>query len=890
VAELKAALADRYALKRELGRGGMAIVYLADDLRHDRSVALKVLHPELARTLGSERFQLEIKVTARLQHPHILTVLDSGEAAGQLWFTMPFVEGESLRDRLRRERQLSVDNALRIATEASRALEYAHQHGVIHRDIKPENLLLTSDGTTLVSDFGIARALSASAERITGTGLAIGTPAYMSPEQSAGDPGLDARTDVYALGIVLYEMLVGEPPYTGATAQAMIAKRLGGNVPRVRPVRPNVSETLEQAITRALALVPADRFASAAEFAQALAAPPGSGPNMTSVVTQAPGSDPSLPPPSARRRAPVALLSGLGEMALSGLGRVLGQHGHKEVPAAVATGPKRLAVLPFENLGDSADAYFADGITDAVRGKLTALPGLQVTARSSSSQYRMTSKSPQQIGKELGVQYLLTGTVRWDRAPGGASQVQVTPELIEANAAAARWQQSFDAALTGIFEMQGDIAERVARALNVALGADDRRMLGEAPTRSVAAYDAFLKGEELLGGSSVNYPATLRRAVTHYVEAVALDPAFVMPWVRLAEAYSMIYSAGYSELSGSADVAAARRAADRALALRPDGYEGHLALGFYYLYAVRDYARALEEAARGLEASPGRPDLLELGAVAEMSLGLWDSALLHCRQAQLLDPRSLTTARTLALTLAFLRRYPEALAASDHGLALAPTDLPLLRFKGLIYLAQGDLPGAQSVMRAGPRRDGVPELAFTTVMYLWALEDSDQRRLLRLSPSSFDNRREIWASALAQTHWLRGDKVQARVYADLARQEYETLLRSRHNDYTDAFRHTSLGLMWAFLAQSANAVREGENGRALLPVTKDAVYGTWVQRQLARIFLLVGETDKALDEIELLLGRPSYLSPAWLRIDPTFAELRGNPRFERLVAASPSVG
>jgi serine/threonine protein kinase/tetratricopeptide (TPR) repeat protein len=888
VEELKAALADRYALKRELGRGGMAIVYLADDLRHDRSVALKVLHPELARTVGSERFQLEIKLTAGLQHPHILTVLESGEAAGQLWFTMPFVEGESLRDRLRRERQLSVDNALRIATEASRALEYAHQHGVIHRDIKPENLLLTTDGTTLVSDFGIARAFSVSAERITGTGLAIGTPAYMSPEQAAGDPGLDARTDVYALGTVLYEMLVGEPPYTGATAQAMIAKRFSGDVPRVRAVRPNVSETLEHAITKALSLVPADRFASVADFAQALAAPPGSGPSMTSVVTQAPGSDPSLPP-TARRRAPVALFSGLGEMALSGLGRVLGQHGHKEAPAAVATSPKRLAVLPFENLGDSADAYFADGVTDAVRGKLTALPGLQVTARRSSSQYHMTSKSPQQIGKELGVQYLLTGTVRWDRAPGGASRVQVTPELIEANTTAARWQQSFEAALTGIFEMQGGIAERVAQALNLALGADDYRMLAEEPTRTVDAYDAFLKGEDLLSRSSVAYPATLRRAVAHYEEAVALDPTFVMPWVRLAESYSTIYFAGHNEVSGSADADAARGAADRALALRPNGYEGHLALGFYYLYAVTEYARALEQAARGLGASPGRPDLLELAASAETLLGLWDSALVHSRQAQVLDPRSPAPARTLAMALAYLRRYPEALAASDRGLAFAPTDLTLLRVKGLIYLAQGDLPGAQSVIRSAPRREGVPELAFTTVMYLWALEDSDQQRLLRLSPSSFDNHREIWGSALAQTYWLRGDQVQARAYADLARQAYETLLRSRHNDHTDAMRHTSLGLMWAFLGRKANAVREGESGLTMLPMTKDAIYGVWVQRQLARIYLLVGETEKAVDQLQILLERPSYLSPAWLRIDSTYAELRGNPRFERLIAAGPSV-
>ena len=267
---LAAALQDRYVIERELGRGGMATVYLARDLKHGRHVALKVLHPELATSLGPERFHREIETVARLQHPHILTVHDSGETAGQLWFTMPFVEGESLRDRLRREQQLPVEVALRITTDAARALQYAHEHGVIHRDIKPENLLLTKDGSTLVADFGIARALSAGDDRLTETGISVGTPAYMSPEQATGDRTLDARTDVYALGAVLYEMLAGEPPFTGPTAQAVIAKRFSGEVPRVRRVRPSVPDSVEQAVIRALAPVPADRFASATEFARAL--------------------------------------------------------------------------------------------------------------------------------------------------------------------------------------------------------------------------------------------------------------------------------------------------------------------------------------------------------------------------------------------------------------------------------------------------------------------------------------------------------------------------------------------------------------------------------------------------------------------------------------------
>jgi len=286
-AQLQEGLGDSYTLERELGRGGMATVFLAHDRKHDRPVALKVLHPELAATLGPERFQREIRLAARLQHPHILTVHDSGEASGRLWFTMPYVEGESLRDRLRRERQLPVGDALRIAGEAARALGYAHIHGVVHRDVKPENILLTRDGSTLVADFGIARALGGD-DGLTQTGMAVGTPAYMSPEQAAGDRAIDGRTDQYSLASVLYEMLAGEAPWTGPTAQAIAAKRLTEPAPSVRAVRPNVPGPVDEAIRRALAPVAADRFPSLEQFAQALQITPAAPTGTPTVAAPAP--------------------------------------------------------------------------------------------------------------------------------------------------------------------------------------------------------------------------------------------------------------------------------------------------------------------------------------------------------------------------------------------------------------------------------------------------------------------------------------------------------------------------------------------------------------------------------------------------------------------------
>jgi len=376
-AGLDSALSGRYAIERELGRGGMATVFLARDLRHDRPVALKVLHHHLAAMLGPERFQREIRFAARLQHPHILTVLDSGEAGDQLWFTMPYVEGESLRDRLSRQKQLPVADALRIARDTADALDYAHQHGVIHRDIKPENILLTARHA-LVADFGIARALGArtggqpggQAEAgLTETGMSLGTPAYMSPEQASGERELDQRTDIYSLGCVLYEMLAGEPPFTGPTAQVVLTRRFTEAPRPLRQVRDAVPAEIEAAVATALARSPADRFENAGDFARALeSGATRSGEHVPVAPTPAPTRQTAAVRgralgPSFARRYPllITLLVGFG----IGLGVLFAwRRGHPAVDAGEETGPKLVAVLPFENLGSPDDEYFADGITD----------------------------------------------------------------------------------------------------------------------------------------------------------------------------------------------------------------------------------------------------------------------------------------------------------------------------------------------------------------------------------------------------------------------------------------------------------------------------------------------------------------------------------------------
>jgi serine/threonine-protein kinase len=887
-AALAAALRDRYVLERELGRGGMATVYLAHDVKHDRPVALKVLLPELAASLGPDRFQREIRLAARLQHPHILTVHDSGETAGQLWFTMPFVEGESLRQRLRRERQLSVEDAVQIGREAARALDYAHQHGIIHRDIKPENILLTRDGSTLVADFGIARALGGAEEQLTQTGMSVGTPAYMSPEQAAGERNLDARTDIYSLGAVLYEMLAGEAPYGGPTVQAMLLKRLTDPVPSVRRVRPSVPEPLDYAVQKALAPVLADRYATAGQFAQALQVATTSPGAPTAVATPAPGLLPHPAPPSpvpaARaRRIPVGAIT-LAVGFLIGLGVLFAwRRTHPASEPGAGGEAKVLAVLPFENLGGPEDEYFADGITDEVRGKLSAVPGLHVIASGSASQYKHTTKSPQEIGRELGVDYLLVGKIRWEKGAAGASRVRVSPELVEVTpgtAATTKWQQPFDAALNDVFQVQADIASRVAQALDVAIGAGQREALAEKPTANLLAYDAFLKGEGAGVGSDV---PSQRRAIEFYEQAVALDSTFEQAWARLSRAHALVY---YLGAPTAADAEAARAAAERAVALGPGRADGQLAIGAYHHLVRGDLTRAVAAYETGLRLAPESADLLAALARAEMSLGRWDAALDHFQRAQALDPRSGNIAWRLATELLWLRRYPEALDATQRGLAIAPNNLDLLETRTMISIAQGDLAGAREFVRQVPA--GVEPTAFVAYFGIywdlyWVLKDPQQQLLLRLTPSAFDNDRAIWGLVIAQTYASRGDMGRARAYADSARVAIEEHLKATPDDPS---QHTTLGLALAYTGRKDEAIREAERAMARLPMTKDARDGAYFQHQAARVYLLVGEPEKALDQLEPLLKAPYYLSPGWLRIDPTFAALKGNPRFEKLVGGS----
>jgi serine/threonine protein kinase/Tfp pilus assembly protein PilF len=683
---LRAALADRYHLERELGSGGMAIVYLAQDLKHRRHVAIKVLRPELAAALGRERFLREVTTTANLRHTHILPLFDSGEADEFLFYVMPLVEGESLRGRLAREKQLPLDDAMRIAREVADALDHAHAHGLVHRDIKPANILL-ENGHAVVADFGIARAITAAgAEALTETGLSLGTPLYMSPEQAAGEPSIDGRSDQYALGCVLYEMLGGEPPFTGRTAQAILARRLGEPVPPLRTVRETVPIHVEQAINRALSKAPADRFATAKQFAEALAE--------RTEFARALEEDPSLAPipgsvrPTARvRSVPTGLLL-LGLGILIGLSVLFAWTRARSGETAREAGLRRVAVLPFENLGEPDKAYFADGITDEIRSKLATVAGLQVTARTSSAEYAHTTKPPQEIGRELGVDYLLTGTVRWDEE-GSRSRVRVSPELVQAASGASRWQQSFDAPLTDVFRVQANVAERVARELGVALAGGQRRHMEKGATGDLGAYDFYLRGRYAWH----QRPTTsLDQARQLLEQAIALDPDFALAHAALADVYIVLPL--WTDVPPDQTYPRAKAAALTALKLDSTLAAPFAALGDISAMYEWDWAAADRNFRRSLALDPNNANTHHwYNEDYLVPIGRLRDALTEARRARELDPLSVLINGVYGQTLYRAGLLEEA-AAHLRGVIALDSGFIASGFLGTVYLFQGRAPEA----------------------------------------------------------------------------------------------------------------------------------------------------------------------------------------------------
>jgi eukaryotic-like serine/threonine-protein kinase len=670
VQRLSAALADRYTVERELGRGGMATVYLARDLKHDRNVAIKVLHPEIGAALGASRFLLEIKTTASLRHPHIVPLFDSGEVqlvpqtTGErsetlLYYVMPLVDGESLRARIDRDRQLPIDEALRVAGEVADALSYAHARGVVHRDIKPENIMIEG-GHAAVADFGIARALSAAGgERITQTGMSLGTPMYMSPEQAAGERDIDGRSDLYSLACVLYEMLGGQPPFTGTSAATITRQHMIANPPPITNLRPSVPAAVVDALQRALSKSPADRFNPVAQFGSAIA--PAAITAANAPVSNAWTQTIAKAGAARRNMAIVVVVAGIVVIAAFAL--------WKRATPTAASGPTEtasIAVLPFADLSpDHANAYLGDGIAETLINALVNVSGLTVTARNSAFSFRGREADVKEIGKQLHVGVVLSGSVQ--RA---GDKLRISAQLVNAVTGVNLWANSFDRQASDIFAVQDEVARSAVTALKLRLAPGSTNGAAPVGTRNADAYNAYLLGRFhwnlRTSEGMVQATAALKRAV-------ALDSTYALAWAGLGDAYMLSVSTEYPSpgLSDDSLNALSELAVRRAIALDPKLGEAYISLA-NVLDGRTDAAEVETNFATGIRLSPNYATGHQWYSYYLGAKNRWAEAITEMEAAHRLDPLSHVITLSLAASYDAIDRFADATPLYAQGFAQSP--------------------------------------------------------------------------------------------------------------------------------------------------------------------------------------------------------------------------
>ena len=679
---LEDALANSYRLDRELGRGGMATVYLAQDLRHKRRVALKVLHPDLSSSIGPERFLREIQLAAQLNHPHIVPLFDSGEAGGYLYYVMPVVEGETLRDRLLRDGQIPLDESLNLIRGIASALDYAHRQNIVHRDIKPENVML-QDGEAVVMDFGIGKAVSVAADdTLTQTGMVVGTPAYVSPEQAAGETRIDGRSDQYSLACVLFEMLSGRKPFSGPTAQSVISKRFSEPVPSLRAVFQSAPDEVENAVLKALSREAADRFATTVEFARALIATHLSTPD----------------------------------------GSAIGAGG----------GGKSIAVLPFTNMSaDPEGDFFADGIADEIITALSKVKALRVVSRTSSFTFKGKNDDIREIGRKLQVSTILEGSIR-----KAGKRLRLNAQLVGTSDSSQLWAERYDRELEDVFAIQDEIAASIVAALRVVLTEDEKKAIEQVPTSNIDAYEYYLRGRQFFHQHRRRSHEFARQL---FERAIELDPGYALAHCGVSDCCSFLYQ--YFDASAEnlrkADTAS-RRALElaphlaeshasrglavsltgqfeeaekefqeamrldpksfeaayffarsciaqgkaeeavkwfeRAIAVRPDDFAALIILAGAYMElgraedVTRAMRRAYDAARKHLELNPDNPRALYMGAAALVQLGELDKALDWTKRAEAMEPDDPSVLYNVACDYAQLVMPTEAIGALTRAI------------------------------------------------------------------------------------------------------------------------------------------------------------------------------------------------------------------------------
>jgi len=865
-----------------IGTGGMGEVYRACDPRLGRDVAIKVLPAEFAADPERlRRFEQEARAVAGLSHPNILALYDIGAHEGSPFIVSELLEGETLRERLTAG-ALPLRKAVEVAVQMARGLAAAHEKGIVHRDLKPGNVFVTKDGHVKILDFGIAklvapRSLAEPAQattvvEATEAGATLGTVGYMSPEQVRGLP-VDHRSDIFSFGAVLHEMLSGQPPFrrdTAAdTASAILHDEPLGLAGTVR----NIPPALEGIVTRCLEKSPEDRFQSARDLAHDLSG------TMPDTSAARPGPVVAL---TRKRRLVGLTLLGVAVLVVAG---VLVLKLKPAGPGARATGPPKIVVLPFENLGAPEDAYFAAGMTEEITSRLANVQGLGVISRTSAVEYNRKGKTVKQIGSDLGVDYVLEGSVRWDRGVGREGRVRITPQLIRVADDTHVWSDRYDRVMAGVFAIQSEVAESAVKAMGVALLPREQTALKGISTRDLKAYDLYLRGREF--ARSVQVRPNIEGALRMYQSAVDRDPRFAQALAGLAGSHLMMYWLRYDRSPDR--VAKAKQAAERAVELRPDLAETHVALGEYFYQGLLDYPRALSELSAALKIQPNNSYALYVMSSVHRRQGQWAQAAKEADRTLELDPKNVQAVLNAGGTYVLARRYADADRALGLAITLSPQYEDRYSAKASLQVTwRGDAEKARAIVEeagrvAGLRRD-TGHLEWLGCML--AMIRRDYPEAMRHAEAGMAPIRDCqWR--YTPVSLLRAQVQLLARQGDLARRSFEEarleLERKVAGDPNDSRFHSSLGIAYAGVGRPEQAVREATLGCELIPASKDAWRALYRLEDLAVVYTMVGRRSEAITALDQLLAGSGEFTVSWLRLEPRWASLRSDPRFQALL-------
>src|SRR6266480_3409084 len=870
-------LLGNYQILEEIGRGGMGVIYRARQRHSRRIVAIKRVlsyHADSQDTLI--RFRREAQAAANLDHPNILPIYEVGESQeGLPFFSMKFAGGGSLLEGAAKLRN-KPRRAVALIAKVARAVQYAHEQGILHRDLKPGNILLDGRGEPLVSDFGLAKWLEPTGH-LTHTPTVFGTPGYIAPEQVNGSAGkLTPVADVYSLGAVLFDLLTGQPPFTGEHALKTIQQATEKPAPKLRTLAPALDRDLETICAKCLERDPHARYRSAGEFADDLER----WLHGNSIVAR-----PVSPPVHLwrwMRRNPI--VAGMSALLL-GLAITVGVLIWKNEVASHGGAPAGIAIVPFESLSpDKENAFFADGVYDGISTKLAKVANLKIISHNSVAKYR-GAHDAQEIGRTLNVANVLIGSVRRD-----AGRIHLNVQLIDTRNNARVWAKEYDRDLNDVFALQTQIAQKVADELGAKVSSTEKAAFDEPPTTDLIAYDAYLRAKDLINGIpfSTRVKDDLLEAVRLLGQAVGRDRVFFDAYAQLAGAHDRIYFLGFDHTAGRLKLSEA--AIQWVRYLRPDSGETHLAVAQHLYWAYQNYDSAREELATARRTLPNEARIPLLAGYVERREGRWGQSLDQMKQALELDPRNLSILQQTSLTYQALGRYKETIATLDKVLAIAPKDVAIKVWRAWVDLQwHSDPTPLHTTIDTALVRD--PKTAPFIVLQWLDLAFSERdaaaaERALAAMPTGgcYDENipfPDSWCRGLAAR--IRGDEPAARAAFASARRELEQIIRDQP-DYAEAI--CAVGVVDAALGNKEDAIREGHRAIELIPVGKNAIGGARLIQYLAVIYASTGDKDGAIERLTEAAKLPgSHVTYGDLRLNPFWDPLRGDPRFDAIIAS-----